>query len=133
MLSRPPSRRSSDGAAGGNPLVTIASLQIIGLPEVEANLMQAHGRGGGIKRLMSNDPSLVPAGGVATQNTGLQANLMCELTTPAIWEWPLRSKGFRALERHMIAQDVITGPRQLGPHREHLIHFLPDQWRSLAS
>ena len=84
MLSRPTSRRFSDGAAGGHPLITSTSSQIIGLSAVEANCMGAHGRGGVITRLMSHDPSLGSAGIVAIQNLGLEANLICELTIPDV-------------------------------------------------
>lgn len=55
-------------------------------------------------------PISCAAGGVATQNTGLQAHLSCELTPPALWEHPLRPQGFRALKGHGSAQDVIAGP-----------------------
>ena len=47
---------------GAPPLITIASSQCRGLSSGEANFMRAHGRGGGITRLMSNDPSLVRRG-----------------------------------------------------------------------
>jgi hypothetical protein len=56
----------------------------MGLSSAKANFMRAHGRGGGSKRLMCNDPSLVPAGIETPQTLRLKANLMCEFTIPVL-------------------------------------------------
>jgi hypothetical protein len=88
--------------------------------------MRAHGRGGVVKRLTANASSLVSAGIMALQNRGLEANLICELTIPDVPTRSLHPKGFRALKRHVIAHDVITGSRHLVRDRlqgDHLMAF----------
>jgi hypothetical protein len=84
---------------------------MMGLPCLGTTRVRAHGRGGGVKCLASNIADVGPEGGVAHQNIRLTTNAVDELTPPAVWRGPLEAKGFGPFKGHLIAYDVIAGPR----------------------
>jgi hypothetical protein len=63
---------------------------------------------------------------VANQNVRLTTNAVYELTPPAVWRGPLEAKGFGPFKGHLIADDVIAGPRSRMRHglqRHDLVAF----------
>ena len=80
-------------------------------PPLGATLVQAHGRGGVVKRLASDVAHVGPDGGAANQNSRLLTNAVYELTPPAVWRHPLEAKGFRPFKGYLITHDVIASSR----------------------
>jgi hypothetical protein len=110
-LHCPTRSRLPDGAPGSTSGITPTSSQMMGLPCLGATLARAHGRGGGVKCLASNVGDGGPEGGVANQNIRLTTNAVYELTPPTVWSGPLEAKSLGPFKGHLIAYDVIAGPR----------------------